>query len=171
MANEVDTVEAEVLYENDATAQAIEDIRNGRALAYSSINAIDMDSRMEILEAVTNSEAVREHLKELVFVKDIIIQRIAMADQQTGEMVTQPRLVYIVRRGARDGESIALHAISQGLLRSVNNLIGVAQEPSTWTDENLPAAAFALAGPAGRQYLTMKFGKAAYELAGVKPAK
>lgn len=160
-----DTVDnAVVLYENDATAKAIEDIRNGRALAYSSINADDPASRLEILSAVTDSEPVREHLKKLVFIENIVIQRIEMADQQTGEMVTQPRIVFLVRQGTEDGDPIALHAISQGLLRSVNNLIGIAGEPSTWTGA-LPPAAFLLAGPAGRQYLTMKFGNAALALA------
>jgi len=162
-----DTIEdtAVVLYENDATAKAIEDIRRGRAFAYSSIKMDDPSARLEVLEAVTNSEPVREHLKELVYVQNIIIQRIEMADQQSGEMVTQPRIVILTRQGAPDGDELVLHAISQGLLRSINNMIGALGEPSTWGDF-LPPAAFLLAGPAGRQYLTMKFGNAALALAG-----
>jgi hypothetical protein len=163
---DVETVEAEVLYENDATAQAIEDIRNGRALAYSSLKMDDMESRIEVLDAVTNSEPVKKNLGKLFFIENIIIQRIQMADQQSGEMVTQPRIVFLARKAKRDGDPIALHAISQGLLRSVNNLLGIAGDPTTWTADTLPQAAFELAGPAGREYLTMKFGKAAAALAG-----
>lgn len=160
------TIDSEmVLYENDATAKAIEDIRRGRAFAYSSIVMNDPESKLEVLEAVTNSEPVREHLKELVYVEHIIIQRIEMADQQTGEMVTQPRIVVLTRQGEPDGEPLVLHAISQGLLRSINNMIGALGEPATWGGFK-PAAVFLLAGPAGRQYLTMKFGNAALQLAG-----
>lgn len=163
MANTTDeTVDsAVVLYENDATARAIEDIRNGRALAYSSIEGTSPTSRLEVLELVTSSEPVREHLNELVYVENIIIQRVEMADQQTGEMVTQPRIVFAVRVGKPDGDPIALHAISQGLLRSVNNLLGILDRPGSWAEQDRPAAKFRLVGPAGRQYLTMIFGKAA----------
>jgi hypothetical protein len=140
--------------DDDFVAAAIEDIRNGKALAYSSITAEDMGSRLAILEAVTDSQPISENLNKPIAIRDIIIQKIPMADQVSGEITDQPRIVFISEDGT------AYHAISQGLLRSVNNLIGIAGEPGTWPADNLPVATFKRVGPNGRQYFTAAFGAA-----------
>jgi hypothetical protein len=138
--------------DDSAVQDAIDAIRSGQALAYSSITGTDYAAKLSILTAVTDSEPFADNLGKTIQLKDIIIQVIPMTDEQTGEVVDQPRILLL------DDEGTAYHAISSALLRSLNNIIGIMGEPSTW-EAPVPAT-LVKAGQGTRQYYTLKFGPA-----------
>lgn len=123
--------EVALIDENDAVTEAIQAIRSGNALAYNSIVGDDWDAKLAALNAVTNSEPLRDHLGQPIAVTNIIIQSVVIetTDPKSGEVTgsRQPRIILL------DDSGNAFHAISGGLLKSVGNIIGIMREPSTWT--------------------------------------
>lgn len=125
---------------------------NTPLVAYSSIKGDDIDAKMDVLNAVSNAEPIAQHLGEELLIRDIIIMNTTLTDKATGEVVEVQRTVVITEDGT------AYAAMSGGIIRSLNNMIGVLGEPSTWPAP--VATTIVEAGPVGRRYYTAKFGPA-----------
>lgn len=93
---------------------------------YSSITGTDFDSKLEVLNAMTDSQKIDDVLGQTIMVRNIIIQAIEMTDEETGEIKPQPRVVIIDEDGA------AYAGISAPLYRDVKNWMNVLGQPSEW---------------------------------------
>lgn len=122
-------------------------------VAYSSIRGTDDDAKMKVLMAISDAQPMQEVLGQELAIVDIIIMNTEVTDRVTGELVPAKRTVIIEEDGT------AKAAMSDGIIRSLNNLLGVYGEPHTW---NGPKHGTVVeAGPKGRQYYTIKWGPAA----------
>jgi hypothetical protein len=133
MANEVveETAEGEIDVEANTFASgnvvaAVQGLNDSSIAGYSSIKADDFKTKLTVLDAMNNSTPLDEYLNQPFELKDIIVTVVHLADQKTGEVKPQPRIVLI------DSTGTARHATSTGLMQSVTTLIGVLGEPHTW---------------------------------------
>jgi hypothetical protein len=145
--SEVSTALAVV--DDDPVVGAIQSIASGQALTYSSFVGNDWATKLAQLQAVTNSEPLRDHFNEPIPVKNIVIQAVDMEDERTHVVSKQPRIILL------DGENNAYHCISQGALKSVGNIIGIMGDPSTWNGETVGIIAKEKPGKLGR-YITLE---------------
>lgn len=109
----------------------IRDLVNGAPALYSSIKGTDFKARKEVVEKLTNSVPVSEHIGTVINLKHVLVQTVTMVNKVTNRVEDQPRVILI------DDNGTAYHGISKGLFLSVRNIIGIMGEPDTWT-ETLP---------------------------------
>lgn len=121
-------------------------------VAYSSIRGTDDEAKMRVLEAISDAEPMQEKLGQVLAIVDLIILNTTVTDRNTGEIAEVQRTVII----QEDGTAVA--AMSGGIIRSLNNLLAVYGEPHTWNGPKYGTVVEA--GPKGRQYYTIKWGKA-----------
>ena len=147
------TAELAILDSSDSTALGAEiaNLATGRAAFYSSLKGDDFATKVATVEAMTNSVPIKENLNRTVKVKNVIVQSVPMADRATGEVRDQPRIILL------DEDGTAYHAISGGLWRSVQNIINIVGEPSTWPAP-LPIHIVSVKGGQGDFY-TAKIGE------------
>lgn len=143
-----------ILDTTDATALSTEiaNLATGRAAFYSSLQGNDFATKVATVEAMTNSIPIKENINKTISVANVIVQSVPMLDQATGELRDQPRIILL------DADGTAYHAISGGLWRSVQNIINIVGEPSTWPAP-LPVHIVSVKGRQGDFY-TAKIGEA-----------
>lgn len=108
------------------TADAIAGLASGKAAVFSTLIGDDFDTKLALLEAVTDSQAIADNLNKPLRIVNVVIQAVELADDVTGELSEVPRTILI----AEDGT--AYHAISMGVFRAVETILGVLGHPSTW---------------------------------------
>lgn len=106
---------------------------------YCSIHADTQEDRLDIYEAVSNSESLDDMVGKVVEVENVIIQPVEMTDNATGEVTLRNRIVLITP----DGE--AYGCTSTGVETSMRNLFAIVGCPP-WT----PAIAFEVVKKQGR---------------------
>jgi hypothetical protein len=143
----LDTAEA-----GSAVSQEIRNLATGNVAFYSTLVGDDFATKVATVEAMTNSIPVKENLNKTINVQNIIVQAIAMVDTNSGEVQDQARIILL------DADGTAYHAISGGLWRSVQNILGVVGHPSTWPTP-LPIHIASVKGRKGDFY-TAKIGEA-----------
>lgn len=111
---------------NLPVGQAITALRNGKVSIVSSIEGDDFDTKLTVVDAITNSESLADNLNKDIELVNFVIQSIEMVNEQTGELEAVPRTILI----AKDGK--AFHAISKGVFSSLENLVGVMGRPAAW---------------------------------------
>jgi len=104
-------------------ASIIKGLASNELQMYSSVKGDDKAAKFKVLAAMTDSESLGDHLREKFEVQDFVIQKIQMPDAKTGEMRDVPRIILITTKGK------AYHAISGGILMSLQNFVGVLGEP------------------------------------------
>lgn len=112
--------------EGSAVSKEIQNLASGKVAFYSTLTGNDFATKVATVEAMTNSIPVKENLNKTINVANIIVQGIPMVDTATGELQDQARIILL------DADGTAYHAISGGLWRSVQNILGVVGHPSTW---------------------------------------
>lgn len=146
-----DSVEEAVTASGSTDVVAIiQGMNNPAAGFYSSIKSDDFASRMNVARALTTSEPLDENLGKTINLVDFIIQPVDLANQQTGEVQTAPRVVLI----GDDGQ--AYHATSIGLLSSLRNIVTALGEPSTWP-QPVGISVVKQKGNNGYSFFTVKF--------------
>jgi hypothetical protein len=147
------------VYAGSATAAAVQGLMSGVANVVSTITGEDVESRLALFEATTDSLPLIENLNKPIKLANLIVQVIdindtdangtPIVDEATGEVKfsTVPRTVLI----AEDGT--AYHAISQGVFKSVQNIIGIlGKDPAKWGGLTLKAVQ---GGSGTRKYMTL----------------
>ena len=86
---------------------------------YCSIHAETQEDRLDIYEAVSNSEPLDDMAGKTVEVENVIIQPVEVVDNATGEMIERNRIVLITPEGKAFG------TISTGVETSMKNLFGI----------------------------------------------
>lgn len=141
MSTEIDRV-------TDSTTSAIASLAEGKQTVFSTIDGTDFASKLAVLDATTNSLALSENLGKRINLANIVVQAIEMTDEDTGELATVPRTILI------DADGTAYHAISKGVFRAVENIIGIVGAPKTWPNP-LPVVV-AQEGTGTRKYFTIR---------------
>lgn len=116
---------------------------------FSTIKGTDQASKRASLAAMMNSEPISEHFGETIQLRHFVVQRVQVADDNTGELTDQPRVILI----AEDGT--AYHAVSSGLMSSLRNIIGALGEPDTW-ESPLPVQIVEEKSRKGYRFMTVK---------------
>lgn len=122
MGTDVDVYE----HGSDAVSSAIQALAAGKQTVFSTIAGNDFETKLAVLQATTKSEPLADNLGKPIKLKDIVIQTIEMTDDATGETGPVPRVILVSDDGT------AYHAISMGVFRAVENIIGILGMPSTW---------------------------------------
>lgn len=135
-----------------AVAQEIRNLATGNVAFYSTLVGDDFATKVATVEAMTNSIPIKENLNKTVNVANIIVQSVSMVDTNSGDMQDQARIILL------DADGTAYHAISGGLWRSVQNILGIVGHPSTWPAP-LPIHIVSVKGRQGDFY-TAKIGEA-----------
>ena len=128
--------------------QEIASLESGVMEMFSSIQADTFAGKLANLKAVSDSSPISENLKKTIKVKDLIIQKVDMIDEESGELKAQPRVILV----SEDGK--AYHGISNPLYRDVKNILMLVGHPSTW-EHALPIQ-IEQAGTGTRKYFTLK---------------
>lgn len=119
-------------------------------MVYSTFDADDLDSKKRVLNAITESEPVADHLRETLNLKDFVIQAATMIDDQTGEERDVLRTILLTADGK------AYHAISDGLFKSLQNYTAVLGHPSTWPAEGIAVMVDEVRSRRGYRFMTIK---------------
>jgi len=139
----------QVALSEDTARRDIASLQAGGQSVWSSIQGEDFESRLKVADAVVNSTPLRDHLGEKIMLRHIVAQATTIADRQTGEITPVVRLVLI------DEDGTAYNAMSGGLFKSIENLIGILGMPAYWPGP-VPVK-INREGKVGEQYYTLKF--------------
>lgn len=138
--------------EGSSVSREIQNLASGNAAFLSTIQGNDFNTKIKIVDAMTNSLPVKENLNKTINLVNVIVQSVPMLDTQSGEIKDQPRIILL------DADGTAYHAISGGLWRSIQNILGIFPPPAEWPSP----LALHIVSAKGRQgdFYTVKMGEA-----------
>lgn len=139
---------AELVQTNAGLRAEVQGLGAGVSSVFSSIQGDDFASRKKVVSAVTDSQPLREHLGEVINLKDVVVQVVAMENEQTKQLEDQPRVILI------DDAGNSYHAISGVILKDVQNLMGILGQPHTWP-EPVPVAVKEQQSGNKRRFMTL----------------
>lgn len=145
-STEIATVSANTL------GSEIANMSKGQLGLFTTITGNSFEDKVALMNALSNSVPVSENLKQTIQLANVVVESVDMANEQTGEIAAQPRIVLI------DADGTAYHAISGPAFRDVKRLLAVMGHPSTWAAP-LPIYV-AQEGTGTRKYFTVKLGSA-----------
>ena len=137
---------------SDAVAK-VNSLGNAEELGvYSSIDGSTFEGRVATLAALTDSVPAADHLNEDFSLKDVVVQAITLTNKndKTGELEEDVALRVILVTDIGN-----LHAVSNGLFRSIQNIIGTLGHPSTWPT-SVKAKVVEERGRSGFRFMTLK---------------
>lgn len=129
-----------------STLEGIGQITKGVSTVVSTLRGNDRDTQIQVLKATMNATPLSEHLGKPINLVHFVAQSIDMTDEETGELVNATRIVLL------DADGSAYAAISNGLIKSLQNIVGILGEPATW-GQPLPLIVTE-AGQGKRKYFT-----------------
>ena len=136
------------VYAGSATESAVQALSAGRSNVFSTIKGDDFESKAALYNATTDSKPLAENLNKPITIANIVVQVIDIADENTGEVSTVPRTILV------DADGTAYHAISSGIFKSVENLLGIfGADPTKWGGKVTVKAI--REGSGTRQYFTL----------------
>lgn len=113
---------------SDSLRNEIAGMAEGKAGVYSSIKGQDFASKKQVVQAVTGSSPLREHLGEVIRLRNFVVQAVPMENEQTKVIEDQPRVILI------DEDGRSYHAISRVVLKDMQNITGILGQPDTWPE-------------------------------------
>lgn len=90
---------------------------NSGVAFFSTVTGDDIDSRLIVLDALIDPQPIVENIGQTINLANFIVQPVELLDQNTGEMVTVPRVVLI------DSEGVGYVGTSIGLMSSLRNIL------------------------------------------------
>jgi len=146
------TESTELVVSGSVLSNEIANMSRGQLGLFSTITGDSFEAKAALLTALSNSEPISENLKATIRLANVVVESVDMADEATGEIKAQPRIVLI------DAEGKAFHAISGPAYRDVKRLLAVMGHPQTWGSP-LPIHVVQ-EGQGTRKYFTVKLGEA-----------
>lgn len=144
---------SELVAQTAAPLNSVQVLAEGKQTVFSTIKGDDVESRLALFSAVTDSVALEDNLNKPIKLANIVVQSIEMVNEESGELQEVPRTILI------DGDNVAYHAISKGLFRSVENLVGIlGSDPAKWGGLSVIVTR---EGTGNRKYFTMRAATAA----------
>lgn len=111
-----------------ATVDLSAELSQQSTTSYCSIKGGDRKTKAKLYNASNNPEhKVGDFINKTIKVKDVLVEVITIADEDTGEVETAPRVVLI------DDKGKAYQAVSVGIFNAVKKAINVFGEP-TWEE-------------------------------------
>lgn len=108
-----------------------QELSQNASTVYCSVKGGDRATKAKVYNAMNNPEhKVGDMINKTIKVKDVLVEIIELANEETGEIEEAPRVVLI------DDKGQAYQAVSQGIFSAVKNAIQVFGAP-TW-EEPLP---------------------------------
>lgn len=137
----------------DALVQRFQNMSTGAAV-FSSFSTDDFDTRLNVISAVMNAEALSDHLGEPLTLRHYVGQVIEMPDEETGELRAVPRIILLCDEGD-------FYAISTGVMSALENITGIVGQPADWpAGKVVKVEGVRVKTRAGRLALTLKLLKA-----------
>ena len=118
---------------------------------YSSLKSDSMQERLEVFDAVSNAQALEDHINERINVENIIIQPVERIDKLTGEITQGNRITLI------DTDKVAFACMSLGVETALKQLFGIVGEPP-WKG-GIPLVAVKQTGNNGYKFTTLQLWK------------
>lgn len=107
------------------------ELSENAASVFCSVKGGDRKSKAKVYNAMNNPEhKVGDFINKTINVKDVLVEEIELANEETGELERAPRVVLI------DDKGKAYQAVSAGMFNAIKNAIQVFGAP-TW-EEPLP---------------------------------
>lgn len=107
------------------------ELSENASTVFCSVQGGDRATKAKVYNAMNNPEhKVGDMINKTINVKDVLVEIIELANEETGELEEAPRVVLI------DDKGKAYQAVSAGIFNAVKNAIQVFGAP-TW-DEPLP---------------------------------
>ncbi|PED82304.1 hypothetical protein CON65_12530 [Bacillus pseudomycoides] len=130
--NEIAVVEEQVntndIVTVDKVSPAIFEANGAKDVFFSSIQSKDRKSAIKVYNAINSSEnPLADHRGEVLHITDMVAHAITLEDEITKENVDALRVVLV----AKDGK--AYHAISQGVVSSIQKIISIVG-PAPWSE-------------------------------------
>jgi hypothetical protein len=126
----------------------IANLTNGQNSVFSTISGDGFAPKAALLNALSNSIPVSENINKHIELANIVVESIDLANETTGEIETQPRVILV------DNDGTAYHAISGPVFRDVQRLLAVMGHPASWP---APLPVKIIKGGQGtRQYFSIK---------------
>jgi len=101
-------------------------LNKGDLGVFSTVKAETQADKIRVLQALTDPLSVDENLGTVFNLNNFIVQAVEIRDEKSGTVTTAPRVILIA------DDDTAYAAVSTGLLRSLENLIGIVGHPETW---------------------------------------
>ena len=128
------TETTEIVLAGNNVRNEIANLAKGQNAIFSTITGNNFESKVAVLNALSNSAPAADNLNKTIQLANVVIEAVDMADETTGEIVTQPRIVLI------DADGTAYHAISGPAYRDVNRILALVGPPAgSETSEPWPA--------------------------------
>lgn len=105
----------------------IANMSKGNLGIFTTLTGDSFETKATLMDALSNSLPVSENLNKVINLANVVVESVDMANEQTGEIAAQPRIVLI------DADGTAYHAISGPAFRDVKRLLGIMGHPSTWS--------------------------------------
>lgn len=107
-------------------SQQVADLANGKTKVWSSIDAVDQASKLEIFNAISSAESISDNLGKPIDLVDFVVQVVTIEDEVSKEARDVPRVILIDTKGK------AYAAVSEGVFSAIQNLMGIVGHPNDW---------------------------------------
>lgn len=151
MSNETTTTDIATMDDALDASAVIQAFQSNTGSVYSTFTGNDFDTRLAVIDAMTNSAPLSENLNTVINLTNFVAQAIQIRDESKG-MVDVVRIVLI------DDQGKSYHAISTGVVRALQNIVGVLGQPATWPGA-VPVVAIDEKGRSGFRYTTLNVAK------------
>ena len=102
-------------------------VENEMGQPYCSMKVTDEKTASMLFKAMNNpDESLANHINENLDITNIFIQPVDMVNQETGEVMGQPRIVLF----DKDGKTYV--SISKGIYNALKNMCAIVGTPETW---------------------------------------
>ena len=151
MTNEI--VPADVAVSANGLQASINAMKSGGSNVMSTFTGSEHADKLKVIAAMTAAVPVADNLGKTIKLSNVVIQPIEMADDNTGELTTVPRIILV------DADGTSYSAISSGIFRSLENIFGILGQPSEWP-EPLEVHVSEARSRAGFRFMTLNIGSA-----------
>lgn len=118
---------------------------------YTSIKATDVESRKVIFNAVSNADAMTDHLEKPFQAVGIIAQpALSEPDEKTGEVTPYTRTTFLLADGS------AISSGSDALVSAVETVFAVFGEPESWPEGGLTMQIGEKRAKSGRKFYNLE---------------
>ena len=135
----------------DGLRTAIQDLNVGNIGVFSTLQGSGFEAQLETFAALQDAVPLNDNLGKTINLVNVIVQPVELADEESGEVKPQPRIILI------DADGTSYSATSNPLFRSIQLLLGmVGKDTSRWSK---PVKIHVLReGPTKRSYFVLKTG-------------
>lgn len=108
-----------------STRDKVSALASGNLGVFTTIQGDDFAAKTQVLAALTDAAPLSDHLGETIDLANIVAQVVEVADEE-GVLNEATRVILV------DANGNAFAGLSDGLFRSVQNIISILGHPATW---------------------------------------